>query len=83
MFKKIPDIRILFFRAIKYFKKLDNIGIVWWFFVIFMAILVITLFKFTIIRNDYYTNLANFQQKTIVQNPISRGSIISSESSNK
>lgn len=83
MFKKIPSIRILFLRTKKYFKQLDNIGIVWWILMGFMAILIIALFKFTVIRHDYYTNLANFQQKTVIQNPASRGSIISSESSGK
>jgi len=72
---------ILLTRLARYFKKLDRIGWIWYGVVAFSCILLIASFSFTVINHAYYKAAADRQQKKIERNPVSRGSISSSNSS--
>lgn len=68
-------------RLQRYFKNLDRIGIMWYFVVGFIVILLLSLFGFTVIHHEFYAKMAEAQQKTVIKNPISRGTISSSAES--
>ena len=72
---------IILTRLGRYFQKLDRIGWVWYGIVAFALILLSASFSFTVINHDYYKAAADRQQKRIEKNPVSRGSIYSSEAS--
>lgn len=55
---------------------------IWYGLVAFVVLfLLTTLFRFTILQHDFYKKMADSQQKMIVKNPVSRGSISSSKES--
>lgn len=78
---KNSQYEIYWLRLKRYFRNLDRIGKMWYFLLGFSMILVFALFSFTILNNDFYSKMAEAQQKTIIKNPISRGSILSSSES--
>lgn len=75
MSKKVD---IIMSRLIRYFKTLDRIGKTWYGFIAIGAILLSSVFGFTVVNHAYYKEKADYQQKTIVSNPVSRGTINSS-----
>ena len=68
-------------RIIRYFRRLDRIGQVWYAIVLYMLLLMSTVFGYAVIEHDYYDKVADSQQKSIIKNPASRGNITSSEES--
>lgn len=77
MQKKQFDIYVL--RLKRYFKSLDRIGKMWYVVLFVSFILIFSLFSFTIINHDFYKNLADKLQRTTISNPVSRGSVSSSD----
>lgn len=76
-------LEIFLTRLVRYFSRLDRIGRAWYFFVGYTIILIITVFGYTIIDHTYYQVVAETQQKRTIQNPSSRGNILSSTDSLK
>lgn len=72
---------LLLTRIIRYFSRLDRIGRAWYIFLGYTLFLVITIFSYTVIQHEYYKKVADSQQKRIMQNPSSRGNILSSSES--
>jgi cell division protein FtsI/penicillin-binding protein 2 len=60
---------------------MDRISMIWYGALIFSLILLASSFSFTVINHDYYKAVADRQQTSIEKNPVSRGTIYSSESS--
>lgn len=58
--------------------SLDRIGILGLCFVFFGLLVLWTTFKYTVLEYDYYRDLADKQQTITVKNPVSRGTIYSS-----
>lgn len=75
------NIEVLANRLIRYVMHLDRIGILWYFIFIWMLIILITTFGYTVLDNQYFSEAAERQQKTTIKNPVSRGNILSSEAS--
>lgn len=75
------NIEILANRLIRYITHLDRIAILWYSIVTWIFIILITTFGYTVLDNTYFTKAAERQQKTTIKNPVSRGNILSSESS--
>lgn len=75
------NIEILANRLIRYITHLDRITILWYGIVTWIFIILITTFGYTVLDNTYFTKAAERQQKTTIKNPVSRGNILSSESS--
>lgn len=65
-------------RLIRYFTRLDRIGRVWYLLLWYVGIMLITVFGYTVFDHTYYKAVADWQQKKIDRNPISRGTISSS-----
>lgn len=79
MSKKIP---IYLARLQKYFKKLDRVEQTWYGILVFaIFVLVVALFRFTIIDHKFYQEYADRQQKMTERNPSARGNISSSSAS--
>jgi stage V sporulation protein D (sporulation-specific penicillin-binding protein) len=68
-------------RTIRYFQKLDRIWQVWYVIVIYVVFLIMTVFGYAVLDHDYYKKAADAQQKSIIKNPTSRGTIYSSKES--
>jgi cell division protein FtsI/penicillin-binding protein 2 len=64
-----------------HFRRLDRIGIIWYIGVIYTVFLLCMTFKYTVIDGAFYKKMAYDQQTMVLQNPVSRGSIYSSEDS--
>lgn len=64
-----------------HFRRLDRIGIIWYIGIMYTIFLLIMTFKYTVIDGDFYKKVAYDQQTMILRNPVSRGSIYSSEDS--
>ncbi len=75
------SLSLFFTRLLRYFQKLDRIAIVWYFIVIAAIIMLSVSFSFTVFQHDYFKQKADAQQKKTIKNPISRGTIKSSEKS--
>lgn len=75
------SLEIFLTRLVRYFSRLDRIGRAWYFFVGYAGLLIITVFSYTIIQHEYYQKVADTQQKRTIQNPSSRGNILSSTES--
>lgn len=80
---QLSQLEIYITRLKRYFKNLDRVGKTWYVLILCAIILIFSLFKFSILNHEFYTNLANYYQKTTVKNSISRGTITSSEDSLK
>lgn len=75
-------IEILYIRLKKYIRKLNRIEKTWYILLVLVIILLIVpLFRFTILDHDFYKTVANKQQKMIERNPSARGTIHSSNES--
>jgi cell division protein FtsI/penicillin-binding protein 2 len=72
---------ILLSRLIRYFTRLDRIGRVWYAIVLYIAIVIVTVFGYTVMDHVYYKEAADWQQKAVIKNPSSRWTIYSSEES--
>lgn len=72
---------IYWLRLKRYYKNLDRIGKMWYFALGSVLFLLGKLFSFSILDHEFYWQMAEAQQKTIVKNPVSRGSISSSTES--
>lgn len=66
---------------LRYVKHLDRISIIFAIGGFYMFFLFITAFDYTILNGDFYKKMAYDQQTTVLKNPVSRGSIYSSEDS--
>ncbi len=66
---------------IRYFRRLDRVGQVWYIIVGYMLLLITTVFGYAVIEHTYYAKVADSQQKSVVKNPASRGNITSSSES--
>ena len=62
-----------------HFRRLDRIGMVWYFGVLYALFLLGATLSYTVIHGDFYKKIAYDQQTMLLPNPISRGSIYSSE----
>jgi cell division protein FtsI/penicillin-binding protein 2 len=72
---------LLFTRLIRYFTRLDRIGRVWYGIVAYTMIVISAVFGYTAFDHIYYKDVADGQQKAVIKNPSSRGSMYSSEDS--
>jgi cell division protein FtsI/penicillin-binding protein 2 len=75
------NIEIFANRLIRYISHLDRIAILWYGIVIWVLVILITTFGYTVLDHTYFTRAAERQQKTTIKNPVSRGNILSSETS--
>lgn len=64
-----------------HFKRLDRIGIAWYMGILYTFFLLVTTFNYTVLNGAFYKKMAYEQQTKVVVNPVSRGSIYSSEAS--
>jgi cell division protein FtsI/penicillin-binding protein 2 len=65
----------------RHFHSLDRIGIVWYIGLAYVLFLLVTTFRFTVLDYDFYAQKAETQQTMVLSNPVSRGSIYSSDES--
>lgn len=64
-----------------HFRRLDRIGMIWYIGIVYAVFLLAMTLKYTVIDGAFYKKVAYDQQTMILQNPVSRGSIYSSEDS--
>ena len=64
-----------------HFRRLDRIGIIWYIGIIYTIFLLGMTFKHTVVNGEFYKKIAYDQQTMVLRNPVSRGSIYSSEES--
>ena len=62
----------------RYFSRLDRVGRVWYILFAYVLIMLGTVFGYTVMDHEYYKAVADGQQKKIDRNPVSRGTISSS-----
>jgi cell division protein FtsI/penicillin-binding protein 2 len=75
------NLETLITRTVRYFRRLDRIGQVWYIIVWYIGLLIITVFWYSVIEHGYYAKFADAQQKSIIENPASRWNIASSSES--
>ncbi len=75
------NIEIFITRLVRYANHLDRIGILWYGLLLWMLIILVTTFWYTVIDHAYFSKAAEKQQKAVIRNPISRGNILSSDDS--
>ena len=66
--------------ALRIYTRLLNVSraeIVTTGFLLFALMLLTVTFKYTVLENTYYADLASKQQSQVVKNPVSRGTIYS------
>ncbi len=68
-------------RLIRYFRKLDRASHIWYAIVLYVWLLMSTVFGYAVVQNSYYKKVADAQQKAVIENPASRGNISSSKES--
>ncbi|MCK9271958.1 penicillin-binding protein 2 [Candidatus Gracilibacteria bacterium] len=71
------QVRLHFNLLVKKIESFDRQKLVFYGFVAFSAIIIITAFKYSILEYSFYRNLAERQQTTVIKNPVSRGNIYS------
>ncbi len=64
-----------------HFRRLDRISIIWYIGILYTLFLLGTTFTYTVINGGFFTKVAYDQQTMVLRNPVSRGSIYSSEDS--
>ncbi|EKD66741.1 MAG: hypothetical protein ACD_49C00016G0004 [uncultured bacterium (gcode 4)] len=69
--------RLYFNLLVKKIESFDRQKLVFYWFVAFSGIIVITAFKYSILEYSFYKNLAERQQTTVIKNPVSRWNIYS------
>lgn len=74
-------LEILITRLVRYATHLDRIAILWYGLFLWILIILITTFGYTVIDYAYFSRAAEKQQKATIRNPVSRGNIISSSAS--
>ena len=74
-------LEILITRLVRYATHLDRIAILWYGLFLWILIILITTFGYTVIDHAYFSRAAEKQQKATIRNPVSRGNIISSSAS--
>ncbi len=65
----------------RYFRRLDRIGQVWYILVWYIFLLMVTVFGYSVLDHAYYEKFADAQQKSVIENPASRWNITSSSES--
>jgi cell division protein FtsI/penicillin-binding protein 2 len=75
------QIEIIISRLVRYATHLDRIAILWYILLGWMILILVTTFGYTVIDHAYFSRAAEKQQKAIIKNPVSRGNILSSETS--
>jgi cell division protein FtsI/penicillin-binding protein 2 len=64
-----------------HFRRLDRMSMIWYLGILYTLFLLVMTFKYTVINGDFFREVAYDQQTMILRNPVSRGSIYSSEDS--
>lgn len=64
-----------------HFRRLDRISIIWYIGILYTLFLLGMTFKYTVINGEFFQKVAYDQQTMVLRNPVSRGSIYSSEDS--
>lgn len=75
------NIEILITRLVRYASHLDRIAILWYGLVLWILVILIATFSYTVVDHAYFTRAAEKQQKATIKNPVSRGNIVSSDAS--
>ncbi len=71
----------IFTLIYNHFRRLDRIGIIWYCGIAYVLLLLSTTFAYTVMDGAFYQKIAYEQQTMVLKNPVSRGSIFSSEES--
>jgi prolipoprotein diacylglyceryltransferase len=66
------SLELLLSRIIRYVMHLDRISLLWYGLLIWMSIILIWTFRYTVLDHAYFSSAAEKQQKAIIQNPVSR-----------